>query len=406
MYRLRVLGLGVGFFAVGGVLYEDGASWAAWALLFFHTYVWPHLAWLRARASTDPHAIERQNLFVDSTLGGVFIALMHFNLLPTVLLATMLSMDKLGWGPKFLARTVAGMAGACLVTTAIAGVHVDPATSMREIVASLPLMVAYPLAVAFTSYRSGKLARERNKAIQQTAELREQLAHIARVGTLGEMAAGLAHELNQPLAAIHLEANAALELGASESFDDVRTALSAIANQSIRAGDIVRRMRNFARRSGTSRELLDLHLVIREVLALVAHDLRLHSVAVSEPNGSPLPRVLVNRIEIQQVLVNLIRNAIDAMSDPHVASRRLTIRTELADGRVRVSVADSGPGVSAEVEPKLFHPFQTTKAAGMGLGLSICQSLVEANGGRIGHLPQHEGGAVFFFELPAVASTS
>jgi len=404
VYRLRVLGLGVGFFAVGGVLYEEGASWATWALLFLHTYIWPHVAWWRARTSDDPHAIERQNLVLDSTLGGVFIALMHFNLLPTVLLATMLSMDKVGWGPTFLAKTVASMAGACLLTMAVVGVHVDARTSMREIEASLPLMVAYPLAVAFTSYRSGKLTRERNKAIQQTAELREQLAHIARVGTLGEMAAGLAHELNQPLAAIHLEANAALELGSAETFDDMRNALSAIANQSIRAGDIVRRMRSFARRNDTKREPLDMHLLIREVLALVAHDLRMHGVTVSEPNGTPLPRVHVNRIEIQQVLVNLIRNAIDAMSEPNIASRRLTIRTEVVEGRVRVSVVDSGPGVSAEVAGKLFHPFQTTKPSGMGLGLSICQSLVEANGGRIGHTPQHDGGAIFFFELPAVAS--
>src|SRR5262252_6508183 len=206
VYRLRVLGLVVGSIAVATVLAGNGAPWWAWAALAFHVAVWPHLVWFLARRSADPHGVERTNLTIDSAFGGFWIALMHFNLLPSVLIATMMSMDKIGWGPAFLGRTLASMAAGCAFGALLTGGAVAPATSMRVIAASLPLLVAYPLAVAFTSYTSGKLTRERKKAIEQSAALREQLAHIARVGTLGEMAAGIAHELNQPLTAIHFEA--------------------------------------------------------------------------------------------------------------------------------------------------------------------------------------------------------
>ena len=398
VYRLRTLGLAVGAFAVAAVFYENRAPWLAWALLIFHVGLWPHLAWLHARRSADPHAAERANLTVDSAFGGIYVALMHFNLLPSVLIAAMKSMDKIGWGPRFLARTTAAMAAACAVTMIFTRASFEPHTSMRVVVASLPLLVAYPLAVAFTSYRSGRLAPERNKAIEQTAALREQLTHIARVGTLGEMAAGLAHELNQPLAAIHFEASAALE---DESADGMRQALSSVAEQSLRAGDIVRRMRVFARRGQPARELSDVRQLVHEVLALLSHELRLHGVDTSE-TFDEVPQVLVDRVELQQVLVNLIRNAMEAMTTTPAGERHLLIETHAANQHVRVSVTDSGEGVDPAIAATLFHPFQSTKPAGLGLGLSICQSLIEAHGGRIGTTPRPGRGAVFFFELPAV----
>jgi diguanylate cyclase len=203
VYRLRLLGLALGFLCVAAVFYDRRASPVAWAALTTHAFLWPHLAWYRARVSADPIRTERENLVVDSALGGVWVALMEFSLLPSVLLITMLSMDKLSWGARFLARTSATMAATCAATVVAVGASFRPSTSMSEIVASLPLMVAYPIAVTLVSDRSGRLARERKRAVEQTAALREQLAHVARVGTLGEMAAGLAHELNQPLTAIH-----------------------------------------------------------------------------------------------------------------------------------------------------------------------------------------------------------
>jgi signal transduction histidine kinase len=398
VYGMRLLGMLTGCIGVGAVLYERHAGWPVWALLAFNTLAWPHLAWLFARSSAAPHQVERHSLTIDSAFGGLWVALIHFNLLPSVLIITMMSMDKLGWGPAFLVRTSAAMAAAIALGAVLTRGAFAPVTDMRVIVACLPLMVAYPIAVAFALYRSGKLSRERKKALEQSQALREQLSHIARVGTLGEMAAGLAHELNQPLTAMHFEATAALELpGASP--ETMREALVTIAEQSLRAGEIVRRMRTFARRSDARREVTDLRPVIREVLALVAHDLRLNGISTAE-SLADVPPVYVDRIEVQQVLVNLIRNAIEAMAHTAMRDRLLTIDMRTEHRRVRVSVGDSGPGIDPEIEPRLFHPFQTTKDTGLGLGLSICQSLIEAHGGRMGTAPTDSTGAVFYFELP------
>ncbi len=381
---------------------EQNAGTPVWALLAFNTLIWPHFVFWLAHRSDDPHKLERLGLTIDSAFGGLWVALMHFNLLPSVLIVTMMSMDKLGWGPAFLIRTSASMAAAIAVGTILTGGAFSPETDMPIVLASLPLLVAYPIAVAFVSYRSGQLARERNKAIEQSVALREQLAHIARVGTLGEMAAGLAHELNQPLTAMHFEASAALELPPAEAEPGMREALATIADQSLRAGEIVRRMRTFARRSDARREITDLRPVIREVLALVAHDLRLNGITTEE-SLAEVPAVFVDRIEVQQVLVNLIRNAIEAMANTAMRDRLLTIDMRMSDRRVRVSVGDSGQGIDPDIAPRLFHPFQSTKPSGLGLGLSICQSLIEAHGGRMGSAAKPDAGAEFYFELPAAA---
>jgi signal transduction histidine kinase len=385
--------------AVSTVLREHQAPWAAWTVLAVHALLWPHLAYIAARFSSDPHGIERVNLTIDSAFGGLWVALMHFNLLPSVLIVAMMSMDKIGWGPMFLVRTSIAMASGCALGALATGGAVQPETSMRVIVASLPLMAVYPLAVAFASFKAGKVARERKKAVEQSAALREQLAHVARVGTLGEMAAGLAHELNQPLTAMHFEAVAAMELPEHEAMDGMRSALAAIADQSLRAGEIVRRMRTFARRGETKREVTDLGALIQEVLALLAHDLRLNAIETTE-RLERVPPVLVDRIEVQQVLVNLIRNAIEAMADTPWETRGLTIEMRAIDGRVRVAIGDTGRGVEPTIESRLFHPFHSTKPSGLGLGLSISQSLIEAHGGRMGASAHSGPGAEFFFELP------
>ena len=404
VYRLRVLGLTTGSVAVAAVFAEQHASWLVWTLLAAHVLAWPHAAFWLARRSENAHSVERASLTIDSAFGGLWVALMHFNLLPSVLIVTMMSMDKVGWGPAFLARTLLAMAAAMTVGTLFTRGAYSPATDMRVIQACLPLLVAYPLAVAFVSYRSGRLARERNKAIEQSVTLREQLAHIARVGTLGEMAAGLAHELNQPLTAMHFEASAVLEAPAADSAA-MRQALETIADQSLRAGEIVRRMRTFARRTDARREPTQLAPLIREVLALLAHELRLNGVT-TDATLDDVPPVLVDRIEVQQVLVNLIRNAVEAMTHTALRERFLTIDMRRTNDRVRVSVGDSGQGIDPDIAPRLFHPFQSTKPAGLGLGLSICQSLIEAHGGRMGTEPKTGPGAVFFFELPAATGVT
>jgi diguanylate cyclase len=171
VFRLRVLGLGLGSISVATVFVENRAGWLPMAALGAHALLWPHLAWYLARKSRDPHRTERVSLTIDSAFGGFWVALMHFNLLPSVLIVAMKSMDKIGWGPKFLARTSAAMAAACAAGMLLTGGAVEPTTNMRIIVASLPLMTGYPLAVAFASYHSGRLARERNR---QTTALHEK----------------------------------------------------------------------------------------------------------------------------------------------------------------------------------------------------------------------------------------
>lgn len=400
VYRLRTLGLALGFVCVGAVFRERGAPPAAWALVAFHGVIWPHVAWYHARMSADPHRAERLNLLWDSVIGGLMVPLMHFALLPCVLIVAMLSMDKIGWGWRFLGRCCGAMLTAGVLITLLMKPPVPLETTFPMMIASIPLMVLYPFAVAWVSERSGRLARERNKAIEEMVALREQLAHIARVGTLGEMAAGLAHELNQPLTAIHLEATSALT-GPPPTGDEVRDTLTRIADQSMRAGEIVRRMRAFARRGQKQREAVDIGSVVHETLALLDHDLRLNGVHTEVTMESEHPMAHVDRIEMQQVLVNLIRNAIEAMSSRTAGDRRLRIRTEANSLQVRVSVSDNGGGISPAIEARLFHPFQTTKAAGMGLGLSIVQSLVEAQGGRVAAGPHPEGGALFYFDVPS-----
>src|SRR4051812_35321832 len=183
-----MLGLGIGILPIAAVLREHGgASLPTWIAVFANGFVWPHVAWWHSKSSADSHRAERLNLLIDSALGGLWVAMMEFSLLPSVLLVSMLTMDKLGWGRRFLLRSSLTMAAACALTVLIVHPSFRPETTMIEIIASLPLMVAYPIAVAMAANQSGRLARERRKMVEQTAALREQLAHVARVGTLGEM---------------------------------------------------------------------------------------------------------------------------------------------------------------------------------------------------------------------------
>jgi signal transduction histidine kinase len=401
IYRLRILGLGLGFLCVAAVFHDRRASTAEWSLLVGYAFLWPHLAWWRTRASRDPNQTERVNLLVDSAFGGLWVALMDFSLLPSALIIAMLCMDKVAWGGRFVLRTSGVTLVSCAVTALVAGVAFLPETSVLAVAASLPLMVAYPIAVNAASNRWGRIARERKKAVEQADALREQLAHIARIGTLGEMAAGLAHELNQPLTAIHLEASTAVELASHNdlnALNGVRACLGRIAAESMHAGEIVRRIRGFARRERTPRSAVDLRQLICQVLELLDRELRLNRIETTLDLAPVLPPTHVDAVEIQQVLINLVRNASEAMTRSPGGARRLWIQSEVVGRCVRVSVTDTGGGIDPETQ--LFLPFHSTKPDGMGLGLAISRSLIEAHGGRVGAGPHPAGGAMFFFELP------
>ena len=248
---------------------------------------------------------------------------------------------------------------------------------------------------------------ERFVAEQQTASLREQLAHTSRVGTMGELAAGLAHELNQPLMAVHMYAHTAVSLrkrsdGGAELEQKVDEALEKVAEQSLRAGKIVQRMRAFIGKRQPQLAECRVNDLVSDVLGLLKSPLTTGSIEVRLELTDPLPMVRADAIQIQQVLVNLIQNAIDAMSTGDGRPRNLHLRTGQEDGAVIVSVADNGPGLSEDAREKVFDPFHSTKPSGMGLGLPICRTLVEAHGGTIVARSCEGGGAVFEFRLPVL----
>jgi PAS domain S-box-containing protein len=248
---------------------------------------------------------------------------------------------------------------------------------------------------------------ERHVAEEQTASLREQLAHASRVGTMGELAAGIAHELNQPLMAVHMYAQTAASLrkradGAAELEQKVDEALEKVAEQSLRAGEIVQRMRAFIGKRQPQLAECRVNELVDDVLDLLHSPLTTENVNVQLEQADSLPEVQADSIQIQQVLVNLIQNAIDAMSAEDQQPRNLRLGTRHEDGDVVVSVADSGPGLPEAALLQVFDPFHSTKPAGMGLGLPICRTLVEAHGGTIVARANRDAGAVFEFRLPVL----
>ena len=251
----------------------------------------------------------------------------------------------------------------------------------------------------FTGFVRDLTAKEQDELKLQ--ELQAELVHVSRLSAMGTMASTLAHELNQPLAAVALYLETArdmLDEAAGEPFAMIRTVMSDAAQETLRAGHIVRRLRDFVARGEVDKSLDDLPRLIEEAgqLALVgARENGVRSFFSYDPLATP---VLVDRVQIQQVLVNLMRNAIEAMAESPI--RDLSIRSKLrADGLIEVTVADTGPGIPQDMRERLFDAFASTKAGGMGLGLSICRTIVEAHGGRIWveHLPP--GGTRFHFTL-------
>jgi C4-dicarboxylate-specific signal transduction histidine kinase len=235
-----------------------------------------------------------------------------------------------------------------------------------------------------------------------------ELAHVTRMTTLGELAASIAHEINQPLAAVVANGDACLRWLDRETpdLDAARRSVEWIINDGNRASDVIRRVRALANKTEIEKVALDLNDVIKEVIALVKSELTSHLVSLRMELTSALLMVRGDRVQLQQVMINLIMNGVEAMQSVTDRPRELVIRSSQEKiQQVLVSVTDCGVGISAANADRLFNAFFTTKSSGMGMGLSICRSIMEAHGGRLWVTANLPHGATFQFTLPANADT-
>jgi len=232
---------------------------------------------------------------------------------------------------------------------------------------------------------------------------REALAHVTRVSTVGELTTSVAHELNQPLGAILSNAEAAEMFLAVEppALDEVRDILADIRKDDQRASEVIRRMRKLLRKQELAPKSIEINEAVEEVLRLLANDVSARKVAMKFERTAGLPRVWCDPVQFQQVLLNLVMNGIEAMNGLPGEKRQVVVRTGPGDnGTVKVAVTDSGPGIPVDRLPKLFEPFFTTKKEGMGMGLSIARTIVEAHHGKIWVENNSETGATFCFTVP------
>ena len=243
---------------------------------------------------------------------------------------------------------------------------------------------------------------DRKRAEEALQEARAELAHIARVTTLGELAASIAHEINQPLAAIVADAHACLNWLAADppDIDSVREALAGVATDGHRAAEVIQRIRALCRRTDPQRERLDINDIIREVVLLARHEVLGHRVSLRTDLASALPTVLGDRVQLQQVMINLVINGMEAMAPVIDRPRELLIRSEHEADQVLLAVQDSGTGIDPDNADRMFRAFFTTKPSGMGMGLSISRSIIEGHGGRLWASPNAGPGATFQFSLP------
>jgi signal transduction histidine kinase len=230
-----------------------------------------------------------------------------------------------------------------------------------------------------------------------------ELTHVNRVATVGQLSASIAHEIRQPLAGILANAQAALRWLEKANVEEVREGLNGIVSDGHRASDIVTNLRAMFKSDVQEKTLVDINKLVLSVLALARIDLQKHEIDLQTQLDDRIPEVLGNQVQLQQVVLNLVMNAVEAMSS--LKTRVLRIKTELSQSnKVHLSIEDTGTGIKPSDVARVFKPMFTTKARGMGMGLSICQSIIENHDGRIWVSPGANGGSIFQFELPTTAA--
>ena len=355
------------------------------------------LLWRRNKQSLRNYTVAVVSVAV--ALGIMRLPIVHLQgaIVSLFLCAVMLSAWLGGVGPGLLA---AGLSAA-----AFAYYFLSPVHSLIVAAEETPRFVIFVLAailVGSLSAAQRSSMQSLRKAEETLRETQAALAHVTRVMTMGELAASIAHEVNQPLAGIVINGNACLRWlgGESPNLAEAREAAQRIIRDGTRANDIITRVRALARKTGTLSERVDLNEAIREVIALCQGEARKHGVALRTQLPGDLPPVRGDRVLIQQVVLNLVLNGIDAMSDVPDRPRELVIHAQGEADHVRVTVHDSGIGLDPQALDRIFDALYTTKPGGMGMGLSISRTIVENHGGRLAVVSQDGPGATFEFTLP------
>ena len=313
-------------------------------------------------------------------------------------------------GQKLIAAVVMGLA--------ISGMHYtgmraamfycsSPSANQAQLNASVD-QTNLALAVAgitflILAFASGASLFERKRAEEALQKAQAELAHVNRLMTLGELTASISHEVNQPITGVVTNGQVCLRLLALDPPrpDEMRAALERVVRDANRASEVIQRIRALAKRAEPHMVSLDINDVIREAILLVQRELLSNDVSLRRELAPVLPDVLGDRVQLQQVIINLLMNGVDAMASVTDRPRELVIRSQLHDdGHVLVAVLDSGIGIDTETAEKLFSAFFTTKPSGMGMGLSISRSIIRAHGGRLWVSPNADHGAAFQFTLP------
>lgn len=285
--------------------------------------------------------------------------------------------------------------------------NIKEANGLRKDGSIVPLDVSTAqFTVDGTSYLT-KIVRdvtERKRQAQRDQEHVDELAHVTRLGLMGEMASGIAHEVNQPLTAITSYAKACLNLVENDAVNQAQlnNILQKTYQQALKAGQIIHRMRDFVKSKKIHRSTVDANQLIYDTLGLCTAYLKQNNLAPQLQLADGLPQLFIDHIQIEQVILNLIRNSVDALNHlPHPAERNLSIQTLLTGhNEIEVRIKDNGPGINPEEQKNILTPFYTTKPEGMGMGLSICRTIIESHGGVLRFNSQPGKGTTFYFTLP------